>query len=348
MKSLAFLSIQRKVSYIIFYCFFQSLILLKIMKALEAILIKQLAAEVGFDLCGICPTRNFSAERDFFEEWVRRGMHGALHYLERNVGKRFSVSELVPGARSVVVCGVCYKNDTSLSAGWGEGLSPKVASYARAADYHVTVKGMLSAMTSLIARRYGEFRFRTFTDTAPLLEKRMAAEAGLGFIGRNTLLVSPVFGSFVLLGEIVMDVSVDKYDTPYRGVGCGNCSRCVQNCPAGALTEAGIDVGRCIAGITIEKTETECGEGKRTRSCHGWIFGCDECQSVCPYNAASPLYSNPLFQPIFDPRRITRDEWLDMSPEEFDRLFGATPLTRSGLEKIKRLLSEGIPKSPPR
>lgn len=311
------------------------------MKSLEATRIKQCAAEVGFDLCGICPPRNFSAEREFFEGWLKGGLHGGLRYLERNVEKRFSVAALMPAARSVVVCGVCYKNDSSLAATAGNPSNPKVASYARAADYHVSIKGMLSRMASMLEEEYGELRFRTFTDTAPLLEKRLAVEAGLGFIGRNTLLVSPLFGSFVLLGELVTTEPVDVYDEPYAGVGCGECNRCVCGCPAGALTEAGMDAGRCIAGVTIEKTATEAGDMNRRDSCHGWIFGCDECQSVCPYNARSPFYSNQLFKPLFDPRRITADSWLAMTAEEFARMAGITPMTRSGLEKIKRLLAEG-------
>lgn len=310
------------------------------MKTLKAARIKQIAAEVGFDLCGICPTRNFSAEREFFTRWLERGFHGSLHYLERNVEKRFSVAELVPGARSVIACAVAYKNDTSLCERMDSSGNPKVASYARAADYHVSIKSMLSHMASLLADEFGEFRFRTFTDTAPILEKRIASEAGLGFIGRNTLLVSPQFGSCILLGEIVTDETVDEYDSPYSGIGCGNCKRCISKCPAGALTSAGIDAGKCISRITIEKNDSGPHGNEAVSRCHGWIFGCDECQWVCPYNAEVPLYSNPFFKPLFDPCGMTREEWLRMTEEEFDEMLGATPLSRSGLGRIKRLLSE--------
>lgn len=310
------------------------------MKALEAFRIKQIAAEVGFDLCGICSPHNFSAEREFFAEWLERGFHGGLHYLERNVEKRFSVSELVPQARSVIVCAVSYKNDTSLGEKMDVHRVPKVASYARTADYHTTIKGMLARMASLLGAGYGEFRFRAFTDTAPVLEKRLAVEAGLGFIGRNTLLVSPSLGSFVLLGEIVTDRPVDAYDTPYGGKGCGNCTRCVDHCPTGALTCKGLDARRCISRLTIEKVESATASTGTENPCRGWIFGCDECQSVCPYNAAAPFHSNPLFDPLFDPCDLDSEEWLGMTGEDFTIRFGSTPLARAGLERIKRLLSE--------
>lgn len=154
---------------------------------LQAREIKQAAAAAGFDLCGICRVRNFSAEQTFFEGWLERGFDGGLGYLRRNVEKRFSPAELMPGARSVVVCGVSYKNDTSL--GYGDTAVPKVASYARSGDYHVAVKEMLYETAARLGLKEDGTGFRAFTDTAPLLEKRLACEAGLGFIGRNTLLV---------------------------------------------------------------------------------------------------------------------------------------------------------------
>ena len=178
------------------------------------------------------------------------GFDGGLGYLRRNVEKRFSPAELMPGARSVVVCGVSYKNDTSL--GYGDTAVPKVASYARSGDYHVAVKEMLYETAARLGLKEDGTGFRAFTDTAPLLEKRLACEAGLGFIGRNTLLVSPRYGSFLLLGELVVDVPVDIYDRPYEGIGCGACRRCVEHCPAGALTGEGLDARRCISRLTVE------------------------------------------------------------------------------------------------
>jgi epoxyqueuosine reductase len=284
---------------------------------LSAEAIKDIMIGEGFDLCGITPVRVFADQRAFYEGWLERGYGGSLDYMKRNVDKRFDAGLLVPGARSIIVCGVSYKNDTSM--GYGESCVPKIASYARAADYHTTIKSMLRAAAAKLEEQYGAFGWRAFTDSAPVLEKRAAAEAGLGWIGRNTLLVSPRFGSFVLLGELIIDCEVDVYDTPLAGAGCGNCSRCTDACPNNALTSEGIDTRKCIACMTIEKGDTP-----DSASTHGWLFGCDECQSVCPHNASAPMYSNPLFAPLFDPREITIEDWQAQAPEQFRR----TPLTR--------------------
>ncbi len=306
---------------------------------LQASRIKQAAVEAGFDLCGICRVRNFDAEKKFFEGWLERGCDAGLEYLRRNVDKRFSPAALMPGARAVVMCGVVYKNDTSLGYGTAQGV-PKVASYARSADYHTSIKEMLYDAAARLGLREEGVRFRAFVDTAPLLEKRLAVEAGLGFIGRNTLLVSPVAGSFLLLGELVVDAEADVYDAPYQGPGCGACRRCVERCPAGALTEAGLDARRCISRLTVEPHPEQVPALKdRSAVCTaGWIFGCDECQSVCPYNVKAPCFVNPRFAPLFHPGELAAGEWLAMTGEEFGARFGATPMARSGLERIKELL----------
>ena len=294
--------------------------------------IKNIALEVGFDLCGISRARNFNAEQHFFEQWLDRGLHGGLGYLERNVAKRFDVSMLFPDARSVIVCAVSYKNFLSIPDDDRSDF-PKVASYAVSQDYHTSIKYMLRMMTDRLMRLYGDFSFRTFVDTAPVAEKLLAANAGLGFIGRNKLLVSPRFGSYLLLGEIVSELEPDVFDMPYDGPGCAGCHRCELECPAEALTPFGLDARRCVSRLTVEHDDTVSADG-----CHGWIFGCDECQRVCPYNQISPCFSNELFEPVFDPRLISRQQWLGMSDDEFCEIFGRTPVSRSNLRKIKLIL----------
>ena len=302
-------------------------------KMVQTKLIKDVAAEVGFDMCGITRAHNFDAEERFFTQWLERGMHGGLTYLERNIDKRFAPSVLVPGARSVIVCAVAYKNTFSIPANTTSD-SPKIASYAVSCDYHDTIKYMLRLMTDRLQQLFGHFAFRTFVDSAPLAEKLLAADAGLGFIGRNKLLVSPRFGSYVLLGEIVSELEPDVCDVPYTGSGCGNCRRCEQGCPAGALTPAGLDAGRCISRLTVEHNASS------AVGCYGWIFGCDECQRVCPYNASTPLCNNRLFEPIVDPQAFSREAWLAMSEQQFAQIFGQTPMARSNLAKIKLILQQ--------
>lgn len=308
---------------------------------LKARNIKQVATAIGFDLCGISRSRNFDAEKELFERWLACGYHAGLMYLERNVEKRFSVESLQPGTRTVIMCGVVYKNDSSLGYDpESESATPKIASYARTADYHHTLKEMLVGLAAELQRKYGTIQFRAFTDSAPVLEKRWAQEAGLGFIGRNTLLVSPEVGSFLLLGELLIDAEVDEYDEPYSGAGCGTCRRCIESCPNGALTSHGLDARRCVSRLTIERVDPNAYEkgSCAERSTDGWVFGCDVCQSVCPYNQKAPLFVNERFRPLFDPRDVSAKEWLAMTPEEFDIRFRETPLSRSGLERIRELL----------
>ena len=172
---------------------------------------------------------------------------------------------------------------------------------------------------------------RIFVDSAPLLEKQYAVEAGLGWIGRQSLLITPRFGSFVLLGEMVLCDEADSYDTPYPHNGCGACRRCLDACPTGAIVAPmTIDAARCVSCHTIEA------EPDSTIDLHGWIFGCDECQSCCPYNRHAPMHRNTAFDPLFDPASIDSAQWAAMDGATFNERFGTTPLKRSGLERLRR------------
>ena len=273
--------------------------------------IKELAHEVGFDLCGVAQYRKFEDDRAFLEGWIERGYASSLEYLKRNIECRADANLLVEGAKSVIVCAVAYKN--SVSEGYPADHSAKVASYACTTDYHTTIKQMLFDLCKRLKEVDPAFSARCFVDSAPIFEKRYAVEAGLGWIGRQSLLVTPQFGTFVLLGEVVMTAECDEYDKPLETVGCRECRRCVDACPNGAVKERHIDTSRCISCATIERR----GEGE---SCdlHGWIFGCDECQTVCPYNRKAPHFTNPRFAPIFNPVERTPDR------EEFK----VTPMMR--------------------
>ena len=294
--------------------------------------IKQLAREVGFDLCGVAQCAKFESDKRFLEEWIEQGFASSLDYLKRNIDKRSDASTLVEGAKSVIVCGVAYKN--RISEGYPEGHCSKVASYACTTDYHTTIKQMLFDLGKRLKELSPALSARCFVDSAPIFEKRYAVEAGLGWIGRQSLLVTPHFGSFVLLGEIVINEECDHYDKPLTSVGCGECHRCIDACPNGAVKERHIDTSRCISCATIERPS----EGKEL-PLHGWIFGCDECQTVCPYNRKAPLATNPHFEPLFNPVEMTPSEWNALSDEEFSDKFGTTPLLRAGIERLKDNLS---------
>ncbi|MBR5595107.1 MAG: tRNA epoxyqueuosine(34) reductase QueG [Alistipes sp.] len=293
------------------------------------ILITNAAKKVGFDIVGVVPAVALEEESQRFEEWLSKGNHSTLSYLERNREKRFDASQLVEGARSVVVCGVSYLSE--LSRGYPEGWGTKIASYALNRDYHLTIKEMLVALAEHLKNSTPQLKFRAFTDSAPLAEKSYARRAGLGWIGRNSLLVTPEYGSFILLGELVINEDVDEYDAPKEFVGCGECRRCIEVCPNGAISEQrSIDTHRCVSCRTIESMA----EGGAI-DLDGWIFGCDACQSVCPYNQRAKLHTNPNFTPILDPLSLHCEAWHRMTEEEFTALASTTPMTRAGLERIK-------------
>ncbi len=293
--------------------------------------IKRTAREVGFDLCGVAQCRDLERDRAFLEGWLERGFGGSLDYLKKNIAVRADATSLVEGAKTVIVCALAYKNE--ISNGYSCNARGKVASYALTTDYHRTIKDMLFELCRRLKALDENFAARCFVDSAPIFEKRYAVEAGLGWIGRQSLLVTPDYGSFVLLGEVVTSAECDSYDTPLDSVGCGECRRCIEACPNGAIRERHIDTTRCISCATIERR----GEGEQC-PLHGWIFGCDECQSVCPYNRKAPCATSSRVIPIFNPMEMTAEEWLSLSDEEFASRFGSTPMQRAGLERLKENL----------
>lgn len=296
--------------------------------------IKEWAAEVGFDACGIVPAQSLPKAEKCFREWISAGRHASLGYLERHVEKRFDPTRLMEGTQSVVVCLVNYKS--RFSVGYPADCSTKIASYALNRDYHLTLKEMLCALLERLQQISPSLRGRAFTDSAPLGEKSLAEAAGLGWRGRQSLLVTPRFGTYVLLGELLLTESCDVYDRPFEGERCGGCRACVEACPVGAIGEDRmIDARRCIACRTIEK-----GVGEESLPLDGWIFGCDRCQQVCPHNRPTPLATHPQFQPLVDPLPLTPERWLAMRDEEFSQRFGSTPLTRAGLEMIRQKIKK--------
>lgn len=290
--------------------------------------IKRLAAGEGFDLCGIAPCRHLAENEARFREWLAAGYQSSLDYLERNADKRFDPRRLVERARTAVVCAVAYKNRAS--EGYPPGCRTRIASYACAADYHTTIRDRLRRMLAALKAAHPALEGRAFVDTAPLCEKQLAVEAGLGWIGRQSLLVTPQHGSFVLLGELILTDEADAYDAPFEGSRCGRCRNCIESCPTGAIVAPKvIDTGRCISCHTIER------EPSGGIDLDGWIFGCDRCQSCCPHNQKAPMHANRAFDPVFDPLTMDAAAWMALDETEFEARMGATPLTRSGLARIR-------------
>lgn len=294
---------------------------------LSLLVIKDIASKCGFDLCGVAKCQNFTTDRLFFDKWIDKGYAANLEYLKRNRDKRADASQLVENAKSVIVCAVSYKN--RYSTGYHSNCHQKIASYALTTDYHTTIKEMLRNLFSKLKQIYPTISGRIFVDSAPIFEKRYAVEAGLGWIGKQSLLITPQFGSFVLLGVAVITDECDQYDVPLKVKGCGECRRCIDACPNGAIKERHIDTRLCISRATIES------EGSEQIPLHGWVFGCDECQSCCPYNAKTEFARNSLFTPTFDPTKI---DWHKISEAEFSLHFATTPLSRSSLKRIEENL----------
>lgn len=287
------------------------------------------AREVGFSLCGVAKCRSLDVSRARFERWIEAGRGDGLDYLSRNIEKRFDPAQLVEGAKAVIICALNYRNE--ITNGYPPHANCKIASYACTTDYHRTIKAMLREVFARLRQSNPTLTGRAFVDSAPLAEKLWAVEAGLGWIGHQSLLVTREYGTTVLLGALVVCDEADSYDSPYEGDGCGECRRCVEACPNRAIgDDNGIDSRRCISRLTIEN------EAVAPEGCglHGWIFGCEECQNVCPYNHSKPEATLPAIAPTFDPRQITAVDWQAMSDEEFKARFGRTPMARSGRERI--------------
>lgn len=236
----------------------------------------------GFALAGVCDARR-SDHADDFRAWIERGEHGTMAWLARNVETRLDPGRLVEGARSIIVVADQYatRNDAPDTTPRGHG---RIARYARGDDYHVAMKRRLHAVCDALRARFAAETFRACVDTAPLLEREHAARAGLGWIGKHTLLINPERGSWLLLGAVVTTLHVPP-PREHRAVPdhCGTCTRCIDACPTGAITPYAVDARRCISYLTIERREPidpalHAPIGDR-------LFGCDVCQEVCPHNS---------------------------------------------------------------
>lgn len=297
---------------------------------IEAKYIKELVKTEGFDLCGLTFCRHLALNEEAFERWLAMGYDSSLGYMRNYQDRRFDVAKLVEGARTVVVCAVAYDGEIVSKSSDTAASHPKITSYACRRDYHKVIRKALLSVLRQLRERYPQLQGRAFVDSAPLVEKQLAVDAGLGWIGRQSLLVTPQYGSYVLLGELVLTEEADEYDVPLQKVGCGKCRRCVEACPTGAIVDdMVINTARCVSCHTIETTPSDAVD------LHGWVFGCDECQKSCPHNRSAAQAQGVLLQRDFSPEHISAEEWLAMNEDDFLQRFGQTPLKRAGLKKIQ-------------
>ncbi len=285
--------------------------------------IKENALKCGFNLCGSAHCREMTEHKKFLQNYLANNYNAGLGYLERNFDKRLDPRALMPGAKSIIVCAVSHNN-----LAWREQKNStyKIASYALAKDYHGTIRVMLNQLLTTIKSKFPEVNARVFVDTAPLLEKAWAVEAGIGWIGKNSLLITPEFGSFINIGEIVLDIELEEYSKSYTNNHCGNCTRCIDQCPNSAIVAPKVlDARRCISRLTVEKNIGECESDYPT---HDWLFGCDMCQSVCPFNEKAKTFTNNEFAPVIETAKLTNQYIESLTNDEFKEIFKETPMNQ--------------------
>jgi epoxyqueuosine reductase len=295
-----------------------------------SILVKQEAFRLGFDLCGIAPSRPLYERENVLREWCARGMNGEMSYLGRNIEKRINPDLLVPGAKSVIVTGLNYYTDNKQK----EQDVPVISRYAFGIDYHDVIKRKLEAMLEFLRKLAPGSEGCSFVDSEQLLEKAWAVEAGLGWQGRHSIVINNKIGSFIFIGIIILNTELD-YDKPYKKNMCGNCRLCIDLCPTGAINEDGtIDARKCIANLTIENRGPIPEKlipkiGKR-------VYGCDRCQEVCPWNKKAKQNKTPEFELPEELILMKKEEWLNLSMEQFERLFKNSPVRRRKYEPFMR------------
>lgn len=295
-----------------------------------SVLIKEKAHDLGFDLSGIAPSKILKEHEPIIKNWCSSGMNGEMNYLGQNLEKRINPALLFPGAKSVIVTGLNYYTDKKQS---GDDI-PIISRYAFGINYHDVIKRKLNKILDYIKNIRPDAEGKSFIDSAPILEKAWAREAGLGWRGRHSILINNKIGSFFFLGVIVLDIDLD-YDETFSEDHCGTCRLCIDSCPTGAINEnRTIDVRKCIAYLTIESKAPVPADliGKM----EGRVFGCDKCQEVCPWNKNAKPHKNPEFELSEEVERMNSDEWLNLSREQFHRLFKRSVIERRTYDRFMR------------
>jgi epoxyqueuosine reductase len=294
-------------------------------------LLKGAARALGFDLVGVAPAVT-PAGLSHLYQWIERGFAGEMGYIPRRKTAYEHPRHVLPGVRSVVVAAMNYKSVEPRPAQPNEG---RIARYAwGSADYHAVVRRGLQQVADRLHELFPGCRSRTVVDTAPLLERDFARLAGLGWFGKNTMLLHKRLGSYFFLGALLTDAELE-FDAPHEAAHCGTCRRCLDVCPTGAFPEPYVlDARRCISYLTIELKGPIPSELRPDVA--EWLFGCDLCQEVCPWNRKAPTTSNPVFAPSLGMNPASALEILRMTPVEFEERFGHTPLERPGRTGLRR------------
>lgn len=292
-------------------------------------LIKERAATLGFTFCGVARAEFLEEEAPRLEAWLRQGKHGSMGYMENHFDKRLDPTKLVEDAKSVITLGYNYFPEEDLA----QDDRYKIAKYAYGEDYHFVIKRKLRTLLEYVQATIGEVHGRAFVDSAPVMERAWAQRSGTGWIGKNSLLLNKQQGSFFFLAELIVDLEL-VYDGPVPDY-CGTCTRCLDACPTDAITEPYVvDSNRCISHLTIELRDAipDSMQGQWA----DWIFGCDICQDVCPWNRHARSHEEPAFAPHPDLKEMTKADWHEITEETFRKVFKRSAVKRAKLSGLRR------------
>ncbi len=293
-------------------------------------LIREEAQRLGFGFVGFARAEKLDDEARRLEKWLQQGAHGSMAYMENHFDMRVDPTLLVPGAKTVICLTFNYHNPDRQS----DPEAPKVSQYAYGEDYHHVVKDKLKSLLAWMTDQVGAVNGRCFVDSAPVLEREWARRAGLGWNGRHTLTIHPKKGSYFFLAEIICDLPL-VYDDPIRDH-CGTCRRCIDACPTQAIAPEGyfLDASKCISYLTIELRDEipTAFKGKMDN----WMFGCDVCQDVCPWNRFAERHQEPAFEPHPDLLDMTRRDWQELTEEVFARVFKKSAVKRTKIAGLRR------------
>ena len=292
-------------------------------------LIKTEATRLGFLSCGISKAEFLENEAPRLEKWLNNNMHGEMQYMENHFDKRLDPTKLVEGSKSVISLLLNYFPAQEQK----DKTAPKISKYAYGNDYHFVIKEKLKGLLDFIQEEIGEVHGRAFVDSAPVLDKAWAARSGLGWIGKNSNLLTQQVGSFYFIAELIVDLELE-YDSPVTDH-CGSCTACLDACPTKAIVEPYVvDGNKCISYFTIElKDNIPAGfKGKFDN----WMFGCDICQDVCPWNRFSQPHREPLFDPHPDLLEMTRNDWEEITEDVFRKVFKNSAVKRTKFSGLKR------------
>ena len=294
-------------------------------------LIKNEAKRLGFISCGISRAEFLEDEAPRLEKWLKMKMNGEMKYMENYFEKRLDPTKLVDDAKSIISLTYNYYPEDLQNKE-----APKVSKYAYGMDYHYVIKEKLNFFLTFIKDKIGDVHGRAFVDSAPILEKAWAVKSGIGWVGKNSNLITKQVGSFYFLAELIIDLDLD-YDR-IESDHCGQCTACIDSCPTEAIAQPYVvDGSKCISYFTIELKENIPKEFKGKFD--DWVFGCDICQDVCPWNKFSKPHKEPLFQSSSELMKMSRDEWNEITEETFNKIFKDSAVKRTGYKGLTRNLN---------